>query len=166
MLSFKDLTIHFGTSLNDKAFQQFLAANFTDLSAYDIFYGYIASDLSAIEFGFKNDTAVYDDDTEEVFEKGDPVFSHFNLYPNSAGVITQLPLDIAFTDTRSEILKKTAAPLLTKKGFNEMLDINYINDSYKIGDIAITVEYNPSTERITLIQIRDNNAAASHLKLL
>lgn len=164
MLTYDDLTIYFGTPLKDEAFQKFLAANFPDLTAYDIFNGYITSSQTTIELGFENSTAVFDEDTEEVFDEGDPVFSHINLYPGAACIINQLPFEISFSDTRKKVQQKTETPVQTKMGFNEILDTHFINDSYKIGDVAITVEYDAAAENITLIQIRDNNAL-EYLKL-
>ena len=164
MLTYKDFTNFFGSYLTDPIFQKFLTANFSDLSEYDIFDGYISSELTAIELGFRNDDAIYDDDTEQIFENGNPFFSHFNLYPKSEYLINQFPFNSSFDDLRNEILKKAGTPIQTKKGFNDLLDKNYINDSYRVGAIAVTFEYEPHTEKLSLIQVRDNNSF-DHLKL-
>ena len=158
MINYKDFTIFLGSYLTDINFQKFLNDNFNDLSEYNIFDGYISSELTAIELGFKNEDAIYDDDTEQIFEKGNPFFSHFNLYAKSGYLINQFPFGITFNDGRNEVLKKAGIPVQTRKGYNDLLGKNFINDTYKIDYIAITFEYEPNTEKLILIQVRDNNS--------
>lgn len=165
MLSYKDFTKYFGTSLFDKGFQTFLSKTFSDLTEYNILEGdYIASDKSGIELGFTNNDAVYDDDENVIFETGNPVFSHFILYNKSLTLIENLPFDANFNDDRIEIIRKTGIPSQTKEGFADFLNKSFLVDNYKVDDIVITFDYDVEKQTINFIQVRDNNLV-EHLKL-
>src|SRR5437868_14167033 len=115
MLSYKDFTRHFDLSLFDKDFQKFLTNSFSDLTEYNILESdYITSEKAGIDLGFTNNEAVYDDDDNVVFEKGNPVFSHLIFYPKSLTTIDNFPFDAKFDDTRIEIIKKAGNPTQTK----------------------------------------------------
>jgi len=119
MLSYKDITKYFGSSLLDKAFQSFLINTFSDLTEYNILESnHIISEDKGIELGFTNNEAVYDDDDRVVFESGNPIFSHFIVYPKSMNLIDSFPFDIDFMDTRTEITRKAGSPTQTKEGHN------------------------------------------------
>jgi len=165
MLSYKDFTKHFGTSLFDTGFQTFLADTFSDLTEYDILESdYITSTKNGVELGFTNTEAVYDDDENDVFEKGNPIFSHFILYPKALTVIGNLPFDTDFDNKRNDIINKAGNPTQTKEGYADFLNKSFLVDNYKVEDLIITFDYDPEKQTINFIQIRDNNLV-DHLKL-
>ena len=158
MLSYKDFTKHFGTCLFDEGFQIFLQDSFSDLTEYDILESdYITSENNGIELGFTNNEAIYDDDDNVVFEKGNPVFSHFNLFPQSFILIDNLPLDINFEDNRIEIIRKAGNSTQTKEGNADFLNKSFLVDNYKVDDIIITFDYDAEEQTLNFIQVRDNN---------
>src|SRR5687768_12596620 len=107
MPSYKAITKYFGTSLFDKEFQVFLINIFSDLTEYDILESdYIISARNGVDLGFRNNEAVYDDDENLVFEKGNPIFSHINFYPNSVTLIDNFPFKASFGDHRADIIRK------------------------------------------------------------
>lgn len=164
MLTYENIAAHFGSSLYDQTFQQFLHNQFYAIGEYDIFNGYIIVEGLGIELGFTNNDAVFDDDEEIIFEKGNPIFSHFNLYPASVVLISGLPFDIMFNFTRKDILEKVGNPTKTKSGYAALLNTHFLNDLYKIGDIIVSINYNAENETLKLIQVRDNDLV-EHLKL-
>src|SRR5688572_10333119 len=118
MLSYRDFINYFGLSLYDERFQSFLTNTFSNITEYDILKGdYIISEDNGIELGFTNKDAVYDDDDNVVFEKGDPIFSHFIIYSKSSTIISDLPYGVTFTDRRSDIIAKAGNPTQTKDGY-------------------------------------------------
>ncbi|UAY50900.1 hypothetical protein [Ferruginibacter albus] len=166
MISYQDLVKHFGSSLSDKDLQSFLANLCSDLTDYNILeHDYIISQQIGIEFGFTNNSAVYEVDEGVVFENGNPVFTHFVLHPKSSTLIIDLPFDVNFTDNRIAIIKKAGNPSLTKEGYIKFLEKDFLVDNYKVGDIIITFDYDTEKKTINHIQVRDNNLAADHLKL-
>jgi hypothetical protein len=165
MLSYKDLIKYFGTSLYDVDFQKFLKQSFSDVTSYDILRSdYIISELFGIELGFTNNDAVYDDDDGVVFEEGNPIFSHFILYPKSTILINQLPFETSFSDIRTSVLNKAGKPTQTNEGYADFLNRNFLVDNYKVGDVVLTFDYNAEEQTINFIQARDNELRAS-LKL-
>ncbi len=165
MLSYKDLTKYFGLSLFDLTFQTFLTKTFSDLTEYDILESdYISSENAGIEFGFTNTEAIYDDDENIVFDEGNPLFSHFTLYPKSLTIIDKLPFDINFDESRKEIMNKAGNPTQTKEGYDDFFKKRFLIDNYKVGDIVVTFDYDATKEKINFIQVRDNNLV-EHLKL-
>lgn len=165
MLSYRDLTKHFGTSLSDEGFQNFLHNAFSDLTEYNILEDdFITSEKGGVQLGFTNNEAVYDDDESSFFEKGNPVFSHFILYPKSSTLIDKLPFDTTFEDNRNEIIRQAGNPSQTKEGYADFLNKRFLVDNYKVGDIVITFDYDAEKETINFVQVRDNNLV-EHLKL-
>jgi hypothetical protein len=165
MLSYRDITKHFGSSLFDKDFQSFLTKTFSDLTEYNILESdYIISADTAIELGFTNNDAVYDDDDNIVFEQGNPIFSHFIIYPKSMNLIDDLPFDTTFTDSRFEIIKKAGSPIQTKEGYADFLSKNFLVDNYKLRDIVVAFDYDAEKQTLNHIQFRDNTLI-EHLKL-
>lgn len=165
MLSYKDLTRHFGTSLFDRNFQTFLTNIFSDLTEYNVLKSdYISSAKAGIELGFINTEAVYDDDENIVFDKGNPVFSHFTLHSHSLTQITLLPFDANFSDYRIGIIQKAGTPIQTKEGYDDFLDKIFLVDNYKLDNTVITFDYDTEQQTINFIQVRDNNLV-EHLKL-
>lgn len=149
---------YFGSSLVDKDFQSFLAKTFDDLSDYNILdSNYITSELSGVELGFTNNNAVYDDDDQIVFEKGNPIFSHFNLYPKSGILINDFPFDISFKDPRKIIFAKAGLPTKTNQDDALFLNKDFLIDNYKVNDIIISFDYESEYDVINSIQVRDNN---------
>ncbi len=165
MLTYKDLTKYFGSFLIDKNFQTFLFNNFTDLTEYDILESsYIISELTGIELGFINNDAVYDEDDAVIFEKGNPIFSYFNLYPKSKILISSFPFDISFSDKRESVFIKAGHPLKTNQGHADFLNKDFLVDSYKEADTVIAFDYDNNNKTINHIAVRDNNLV-EHLKL-
>jgi hypothetical protein len=165
MLSYKDFTKHFGKSLFDRDFQIFLKATFYDLTEYDILESnYITSENCGVELGFTNKDAAYDDDDNIVFEKGNPIFSHFITYSKSSKLIGDLPFDVTFADTRPDIINKAGDPVQTKGGYSDFLNKNFLVDNYKQGDIIITFDFDAETQLLNFIQVRDNNLL-EHIKI-
>jgi len=165
MLSYTDFTNHFGRSLFEKEFQSFLIGTFSDLSEYDITESdYIISDEKGLELGFTNAEAVYDEDDKIIFQKGNPIFSHFNIYPKASKLISDFPFGVQFTDKRFEVINKAGKPTETKEGFSDLLDKAFLVDNYKQGENVITFDYDVLLLAINFIQIRDNNLL-EHLRL-
>lgn len=125
---------------------------------------YITSEQQGIEFGFTNNEAVYDDDENVVFEKGNPIFSHFILYPKSICLVDKLPFDTTFYDKRMDVIKKAGKPTQTNEGFVDFLNRNFLIDNYKKGNIVVTFDFDFEKQTINFIQVRDNNLV-EHLKL-
>jgi len=158
MITYKDLIKYFGSFLVDKDFQLFLAEAFVDFSGYNILgSNYITSESLGIELDFANSDAVYDDDDQIIFEKGNPIFSHFNLYPKSETVISGFPFDISFKDTRKTVFAKAGLPTKTNQGHTSFLNKDFLVDNYKVNDIIISFDYNLKNDVINFIQVRDNN---------
>lgn len=161
MLGYVDFIKYFGSFLVKEQFKSFLAETFVDLTEYNIFEGYMISELAGIELGFTNEDAIYDDDEEIIFEPGNPVFSHCNFYPKSE---VSLPFDISFNDTRKTVFAKAGLPVKTNSGYSSILNYDFLVDSYKIDDIILTISYNSVDETINSVQFRDNDIIHS-LKL-
>jgi len=158
MLTWKTLIKYFGEGLFTKPFQDFLAENFNDLSEYNILDSdYICSDQKGLELGFTNPTAVFDDDSEIIFEKGNPIFSHFNMYPTSANFITEFPFNLDFGEPREMVLTKAGIPIKSREGYLEILDKNFLIDHYKIDNTIISIDYNITSQKIISLQLRDAN---------
>ena len=163
MHSFKDLTKYFGTALSDSSFQTFLKRNFSDLTEYNVAESnYISSEEAKIELGFQNKEAVVDEDDGIVFETGNPLFSTINIFPGST--ITELPFDLAFADSRHEVLTKAGEPTQTRKGEASFFGPAYLVDNFKVGETVVSVDYNPESQTINFVQVRDNNLV-EHLQL-
>ena len=156
MLTCNSLIKYFGQSLDSKSFQTYLAEHFSDLTEYDIFDDYISSEKCGIELGFTNDTAVFDDDTQMVFEKGDPIFSHFNLYPISANFINNLPFNLSLENSRDQIHKIAGLPTKTREGYLESLQKHFRVDNYQMEDIVISFDYDPETNNLIFMQVRSS----------
>jgi len=164
MFNYLHFTDQFGSYLYDDNFQAFLADRFTDLSSYNILKSdYMTSELLHVDLGFTNEDAVIDEDELIVLEPGQPTFSHMNIYPKPDRQCV-LPFEISFTDTRNEVFKKAGEPTQTKHGDSPILDKPFLIDHYKIGDLVLSIDYDPQDEHINFIQIRDNNII-THLKL-
>jgi hypothetical protein len=156
---------YFGSPLRGDEFRAFLSEYFVDLTEYNILESdYITSDLTGIEFGFTNNDAVYDDDDEVIFEEGNPIFSHYNLFPKSEIIVNKLPFEISFRDSREVVFIKAGLPIKTNKGYSDLLNKEFLVDSYKINDIIITFDYNGKDETINHISVRSNNLL-EHLKM-
>lgn len=155
MINCNSLIEYFGTELSNILFQGFLKSNFSDLTQYDILKSeYICSNKKGIELGFINNTAVFDDDAQKIFEKGIPVFSHFNLKSQSSKYVTNLPLNANITDTRDQILQKAGAPTKSREGYLDLINKNFRIDNYQVSDIVISFDYNHETDQLNNIQIR------------
>jgi len=112
--NFYSLIKYFGRHLESKTFQAYLTEHFNDLTEYNILdCDYISSIMKGIELGFTNDTAVFDD-TQMLFEKGFPIFSHFNLFPISSNFLTDFPFIASFQTSRDEIHRITGLPTTTR----------------------------------------------------
>lgn len=164
MFTYLHFTNQFGSYLYDDNFQAFLADTFTDLSSYNILKSdYMRSEILGIDLGFTNEDAVIDEDELIILEPGRPIFSHLNIYPNP-DMQYILPFEISFDDTREEVFKKAGEPTQTKHGDSLILDKPFLVDHYRIGNLVLSIDYDPADEHINFIQIRDNNIVA-HLKL-
>lgn len=165
MLSYKDLSNFFGYSLNDPNFKSFLNMSFEDLTDYNVVESsYIVSEEKGIELGFINEDAEFDDDDEIVFNEGNPIFSHYNIYPKAKNDFEEFPFGVTFDNNRDVILKIAGTPTETKQGHSDLLDCDFLVDNYKIGTQVITFDYNSKDETLNFIQIRDNNLQ-EHLTL-
>lgn len=154
MLSYLDITNFFGKSLYNADFQKFIHQNFSNLSDYDITdTDYIASE-DGIELGFKNDDAVYDEDDLVVFEPGNPVFSHVNLYSKISSKVT-FPFDVNFNDERSFVILKSNEPVKTPEVADSFFNKDFLIDTYKKDHLEIAFDYNLETKMLNFIQIRD-----------
>ena len=166
MISYKDLTNYFGASLSDEGFQSFLTVTFSDLSEYNILdHDYITSAITGIELGFTNNDAVYDEDEAVVFEFGNPIFSHLNLYPKSTRLLENLPFDISFNNERQVIIDKAGSPLETKSGYIDLLGKHSLIDLYQIDDLVVAFDYDVRTQMPMFVQVRSNVLMEEHLRL-
>ncbi|WPV02332.1 hypothetical protein SNE26_11145 [Mucilaginibacter sp. cycad4] len=164
MFNYLHFTNQFGSYLYDDNFQAFLADTFTDLSSYNILKSdYMRSELLHIDLGFTNEDAVIDEDELIVLEPGRPIFSHLNIYPDP-DMQYLLPFEISFSNARAVVFKKAGAPTQTKQGNSLILDKPFLVDHYRIGNLVLSIDYDPQDEHINFIQFRDNNIIA-HLKL-
>lgn len=153
MDSYRELSKFFNTDLMDNEFKTFLKEKFDDLTEYKIAESdYIKSKKNGIELGFKNNDAVYDEDDKVVFQKGNPKFSHFNLFPESSRLFERLPFDINFDDNRTSLILKAGQPNQTNKGEVKILG-KYLVDFYFIDDLVISFDYKDDGETIKFIQI-------------
>jgi hypothetical protein len=163
MLSYKELVKRFGSYLSNPDFESFLLSTFTDLSIYNILESdYMISDNSGIELGFTNKDSVIDDDDQIIFEKGNPIFSHFNLYSKSNILVYEFPFGLTFNDNRNNILQKAGQPNQTKKG--DFLGTPFLIDHYKVDNTVISIDYNMNDMSIKSLHIRDNDLV-EHLKI-
>jgi hypothetical protein len=162
-MQYKDLIKLFGVELSATQFQSFIMKNFKDLTSYNPVEGdYMLSKEAGIELGFTNNEALFDEDETVMINKGRPVFSHVNIYPNSC--LTELPFNTTFLDDRKQILRKAGEPTETKKGEWSAFGRSYLVDNYKVTDIVVTFDYDPESENLNFVQIRHNNLL-EHLKL-
>jgi len=165
MLSYRDFTRYFGSNLLDKDFQSFLSKTFSDLTEYKTLEsGYIISEKNGVELGFNKSESVNDDIDNTVFANIEPIFSHFNIYPKSVNLVSILPFEINFNDTRPIILAKAGEPTQTKEGYADLLKSSFLIDNYKVDETIITFDYDSRDETLKFIQIRDNNLV-DHLKM-
>jgi hypothetical protein len=156
MISYKELICHFGRSLLDVGFRSFIDHTFKDLTEYDITESdYIISQSAGIELGFKNSDTIYDEDDKVVFQPGTPLFSHVNIFPTSA--LCELPFRVSFSDHRNQVVKKAGQPTQTRQGDASFLGPAFLVDNYSTMDMVISFDFDPQTQRINFIQIRDNN---------
>lgn len=163
-MTYSDLTTYFGTGLSDAAFQAFLNSMSCDPATYNVADSdYITCESKGLEIGFRNDEAVYDEDEGTVFEKGKPVFSHFNLYPAAGGLISALPFGIGFSDNRNTVKQKAGEPVKSTDLDDPIFQKRFMIDHYELGNLAISIDYNPEDETIELIQIRDNGQAKAFI---
>lgn len=153
MNSIKELSEYFNTELMNNEFQSFLKEKFDDLTEYKITESdYIKSKKCGIELGFINIDAAYDEDDKVIFSKGNPVFSHFNLYPESQGLFDYLPFGINFNDKRNSVIVKAGKPNQTNKCEIPILG-KYLIDFYFIDDLKISIDYKED-ETIKFIQVK------------
>jgi len=165
MLSYKEFTSYFGSDLNARDFQLFLAAIFNDLNSYDIRESdYLVSESMGMELGFTNKEAIYDDDDKTMVDEGCPLFSHFNAYPISRCLLIELPFQVSFDDRRENVIQKVGIPDQTKEGYADFLNKHFLVDSFRMGDLIFTVDYEPVAKSINFIQIR-SNSLIEHLAL-
>ena len=158
MLSYKEFVIYFGTKLSANGFQSFLGETFTDPTDYDVAESeYMVSELMGMELGFTNEKAIYDEDDKMVFDKGDPVFSHFTAYPGSRRLLKELPFNVSFDDTRDSVLQKAGVPTQTKEGYFDLMKRHFLIDNYRIDNVVFTIDYNPIANTINFIQMRSNS---------
>ena len=150
-----ELVKYLGAPLSDPKFQGLLHEVFIDLSDYNVGEGdYIASKKYKLELGFRNKEAVFDEDTKDVIDQGLPIFSHFNIFPDSP--ITKLPFGIAFSDTRNQVHIKAGQPIKTNQGTVPILG-SYLIDFYNKGDIVVSIDYEPLQGTIKFIQIKSKS---------
>lgn len=154
MDSYKELSIFFNIDLMDKDFRSFLKEKFDDLTDYNISESdYITSKKNGIELGFENKDAIYDEDDKVIFQKGNPVFSHFNLFSESKRLIDRLPFEVNFNDKRTSVILKAGQPHETNKGEIPILG-KYLIDFYFNDDLIISFDYKDDEESIKFIQIK------------
>lgn len=165
-MTYLDITKYFGTQLSDIDFQNFLKELSCDPKKYNIAESqYILSNDNGIEVGFKNKTAVYDEDDQIVFEEGNPVLSVINIRIAFGKLLKLLPFDIKFSDTRTIVREKAGNPIKVVDYEDKFFNKQMMIDHYKIDNLAISIDYDANNETIDFIQIRDNNQTDTHLKI-
>jgi hypothetical protein len=165
-MKYLDITKYFGTKLSDPDFQSFLKSISCDPTKYNVAKSeYVSSKTTGLEFGFRNDDAIYDEDDQKVFKKGTPIFSLFNIHPSSEKFIESIPFDIKFSDTKNIVREKAGQPIKIVDAESNFFKKRYMIDHFTIEHLAISVDYNSEKETIEFIQIRDNNQAKEHVKL-
>ncbi|WP_113653195.1 hypothetical protein [Pedobacter namyangjuensis] len=111
-MNYSDVTKYFGTNLSDLDFQAFLKNISCDPTKYNVSKSqYILSEENGLGVGFKDEEAVYDEDDQTVFEKGNPVFSVINLSIATCKLLKLMPFDIKFSDTRTMVRGKAGKPI-------------------------------------------------------
>ena len=157
MLGYKDFIKFFGHSLSDSNFQYFLHSTKLEFGEYDIFNNFMLGKNGEIDLGFKNNEAVIDEDDYVVYEHGNPIFSHFFLYPISQNNFKELPLNINFFDFRESIIQHNE-PTKTYRSYDEILKCDYLIDHYNMeNNIVVSIDYDSNTNKIKFISIRDNS---------
>ena len=165
-MTYLDITKRFGTKLSDPDFQAFLKSISCDPTKYNVAEGeYISSKDNNIEIGFNNKDAEYDEDEQTVFKEGTPLFAFFNLYPNSETLVSSIPFNISFTDTRKDVREKAGQPIKIVDFDDKLFKKRFMIDHFKMDNLAISIDYNANDEKIEFIQIRDNTQTKEHLKL-
>ena len=163
-MTYLELTKYFGTELSDPDFQEFLKSISCNPAAYDASESdYIKTADEKLEIGFRNDDARYEDDERTIFNQGNPVFAHFNIYPGSEKLVNPIAFDLSFNDSRQVVREKAGEPV--KVVDFEHANKHYMIDHFKLENLAVSVDYHASDESIEFIQIRDNNQAKEHYKL-
>jgi len=109
---------------------------------------YIISKNNEIEIGLNNEDAEYEEEEQSVFKKGTPVFAFFNLYPNSDALVSSIPFNISFSDTRKDVREKAGKPLKIVDFEDKLLKKRFMIDHFKIDNIAISIDYNANDEKI------------------
>ena len=165
-MTYLELTKHFGKELSDPDFQEFLKNISCDPATYDASESdYIKTADEKLEIGFRNDTARYEDDERTIFNQGNPVFAHFNLYPGSEKLVDPIAFDLGFSDNRKVVREKAGEPAKVVDFEDKFSNKHYMIDHFKSGDLAVSIDYQASDESIEFIQIRDNTQAKEHYKL-
>jgi hypothetical protein len=165
-MNYIDITKYFGTKLSDLNFQAFLKSISCDPTKYNVAKDqYISSQATGIEIGFRNGDAIYDEDEQKVFKKGTPIFSLFNIHPNSEKFIKSMPFDLKFSDTRNSVREKAGQPLKIVDFEDKLFKKRFMIDHFKLDNLAISIDYNSKDETIEFIQIRDNDQAEGHIKI-
>jgi hypothetical protein len=165
-MQYTDITKYFGFELSDLLFHEFLKSISCDPLTYNVSKSpYISSQIAGLEIGFRNDNAVFDEDKEVVFEKGNPIFSLFNIYPSASRFVQTLPFDINFLDTRNKVREKAGPPIKIVDFDDRFLKKRFLIDHFKLDGLAISVDYNLQGETIEVVQIRDKEQAEEHVKL-
>ncbi len=157
MIQYTELTNLFGMNMSDEIFQSFLTKHFSDLTKYNISKSdYMCSKKYAIELGFTNPDAEFDEDEQKVFKKGNPFFSHFNVYSQSSLLISTLPFGISFSDNREKIHLKAGLPSkISKHDSSPLFNKAILIDHYSTNNIVVSIDYDSKSGAIENIQIRD-----------
>ncbi|MBA4240619.1 MAG: hypothetical protein C0448_07830 [Sphingobacteriaceae bacterium] len=164
-MTFHDITKHFGTKLADLDFQKFLKSISCDPTTYNVAESdYIISADNAIEIGFNNKDAEYDEDEKTIFKKGTPIFSFFNLHPKSYTLVSSIPFNLNYNDTRKTVREKVGLPIKMVEFEDKFFNKRFIVDHYRIDNLAIAIDYNSNDEKIASIQISDYTQLKEHLK--
>jgi|GEM_PF-1444295 hypothetical protein len=164
-MTYTEITKHFGTKLSDPEFQTFLKNISCDQTEYNVARGeYISSKITGLEIGFRNDDTIYDDNEQQVYEKGTPTFSLFNLHQTSEKFIKSIPFDIKFSDNKHIMRAKAGQPIKVTDFENKLFKKHFMINHFRLGDLAISIDYN-SDETIEFIQIRDNDQSEEHIRL-
>ena len=165
-MTYLEITKYFGTKLSDPEFQIFLKSISCDPTKYNVAKGeYVSSKTTGLEIGFRNDDAIFDDDEQNVFKKGTPIFSLVNIHPSSEKFIDSMPFDIKFSDTKNIVREKAGQPIKIIDFEDKFFKKRFMIDHFTVDNFAIIVDYNSKDETVELIQIRENNQAGDHLKL-
>jgi hypothetical protein len=158
MKTIKELTKYFGYYMSNKEFNVMLEELFIDPANYDNKTLYRVCKKTKLEIGFTNERMIRPADKDKPMMGGRPVFTHFNLFPKCSQLFETLPYGITFADKLENVREKAGIPVKSIDINTPILGWNR-SDQYEMGDIKLSVDYNPENNSIKFIQVSQGKKA-------